>query len=113
MIVFCVNDGAVMDAWASDQEISKADGLITFMADPAATLTKALDILMDHPGPLSVGIIGRSKRTAMYLVDGEVKVFNVAEKDDDPAGDAFPESTCAAALSDAIAALSNPLKAEL
>lgn len=105
VIVFCVNDGAVMDAWAQDQEISKSNGLITFMADPAGDVTAALGVEMDHPGPRGVGLFGRSKRTAMYLVDGVVQIMRVAEKEDDPAGDAFPEVTCAPAMSEAIAAL--------
>lgn len=109
VIVYCVNDGAVMQAWGKDQGIEKSEGLITFMGDPSGALTEALDIQLDHPGPNSVGIIGRSKRTAMYLVDGVVKAFNVAEKDDDPAGDNFPESTCAPAM---LAAIS-PFKVEL
>jgi peroxiredoxin len=87
-----------MDAWGRDQGIAKTDGLITFMADPLGTLTAALDIQLTHPGPLGVGLQNRCKRTAMYLEDGVVKVFNIAEKSDDPAGDAFPESTCADAL---------------
>lgn len=110
VIVFCVNDGAVMDAWGRAQGIEEADGLITFMADPSGQVTKALDIAMTHPGPESVGIIGRSKRTAMYVEDGVVKVFNIAEKPDDPAGDAFPESTCAPAI---LAAISPFMKGEL
>lgn len=95
-----------MDAWARDQDIAKADGLITFMGDPAGELTQALDIQLDHPGPKSKGLHGRCKRTAMYLVDGVVTVFNVAEKSDDPAGDDFPEVTCVDALLEAISPLS-------
>lgn len=102
-----------MDAWATAQEINKADGLITFMGDPASVLTNALDIKLEHPGPQSVGLHHRCKRTAMYLVDGVVKVFNVAEKEDDPAGDAFPEVTCAPALADAISSVAPFSKSEL
>jgi len=105
VIVFCVNDGAVMQAWAKDQNISKAKGMITFMGDPAGELTKALGIELTHEGPKGVGIIGRSKRTAMYLEDGEIRVFNKAEKDGDPAGDCYPEETCAPAMLEAIKAL--------
>lgn len=95
VIIWCVNDGAVMSAWGKDQEISKADGFITFMGDPNAELTEKLGIELSHPGPASVGIIGRSKRTAMYVEDGVVKIFNIAEGPDDPAGDDKPDITLA------------------
>jgi peroxiredoxin len=39
VIVFCVNDAAVMVAWAADQGIDKK-GIITFMADTRGELTK-------------------------------------------------------------------------
>jgi peroxiredoxin len=109
VLVFCVNDGAVMDAWGRDQNIARANGLITFFADPKGELTTALDIQLTHPGPAGKGLHGRCKRTAMYLDDGVVKVFNIAEKSDDPAGDDFPEITCADALLDALI----PFKMEL
>lgn len=55
VIVFCVNDGAVMNAWAKDQEIPE-DGLITFMGDPTSSLVRALDIELTHPGPISTAV---------------------------------------------------------
>jgi len=103
--VFCVNDGAVMQAWASQQDIDEADGFITFMADPAGELTDMLNIKLDHPGPQAKGLHGRCKRTAIYLEDGVVRLFKVAEKTGDPAGDDFPEVTCATAMIDAIQGL--------
>lgn len=102
VIVFCVNDGAVMQAWAENQQIQKAGGLIRFMADPTGEVTRSLDLRLNHPGPASVGIIGRGKRAAMYVIDGEVKVVRVAEGPDDPAGDAVPDVTLAPALLEAI-----------
>jgi 2-Cys peroxiredoxin 5 len=105
VIVYCVNDGAVMKAWAKDQQIDKAKGLITFMGDPSGALTKALDIELTDAGPASVGIIGRSKRTATIIDDGEVVFHAAAEKDCDPAGDEFPEVTCAPALLEALKSL--------
>ncbi len=43
VIVYCVNDGAVMDAWAKDQGVDQSDaGLLTMMGDPSSALTKAL-----------------------------------------------------------------------
>lgn len=97
-----MNDGAVMTAWAADQKIEGS--MVSFMGDPAGELTKALDMEMTHPGPRSVGIIGRCKRFALYVVDGEVKVVQISESDDDPAGDDFPEDTLPDAMLEAIKA---------
>ena len=44
IIVYCVNDGAVMQAWAADQKISESSSIIKFMGDPYASLTEALDM---------------------------------------------------------------------
>jgi len=74
-----------MKAWGKDQKIEGTN--IRFMGDPAAELTKKLAMEMTHPGPASVGIIGRCKRHAMIVDDGEVKWFAISEDDDDPAGD--------------------------
>mmetsp|Transcript_18301 Transcript_18301/g.25799 ORF Transcript_18301/g.25799 Transcript_18301/m.25799 type:complete len:96 (+) Transcript_18301:408-695(+) len=90
-----------MTAWGADQGIEGS--MIKFMGDPAGEFTKALDIEMTHPGPASVGIIGRCKRHALYVEDGEIKFMAISEAEDDPAGDAFPESSCAPALLEAIA----------
>mmetsp|Transcript_23744 Transcript_23744/g.36523 ORF Transcript_23744/g.36523 Transcript_23744/m.36523 type:complete len:92 (+) Transcript_23744:373-648(+) len=91
-----------MQAWSTDQGVEGS--FITMMGDPAGEFAGALDMKMDHPGPPSVGIIGRSKRHAMYVVDGEVKYVAVSEDEDDPAGDADPSATLAPALLDAVKA---------
>lgn len=96
MLVYCVNDPAVMQAWAEDQGI--AGSFVNMMGDPAAELTKALDVEMTHPGPPSVGIIGRCKRFAMHVVDGEVKYVAISEGPDDPAGDDDPSASLAPAM---------------
>ena len=70
--------------------------MVTFVADPAATLTKALDMEMTHEGPPSVGIIGRCKRFAIHVDDEEIKTVVVSEGPDDPAGDSDPSATLAA-----------------
>mmetsp|Transcript_12551 Transcript_12551/g.20887 ORF Transcript_12551/g.20887 Transcript_12551/m.20887 type:complete len:102 (-) Transcript_12551:417-722(-) len=101
--MYCVNDGAVMKAWGKDQKIEGTN--IRFMGDPAAELTKKLDMEMTHPGPASVGIIGRCKRHAIIVDDGEVKWFAISEDDDDPAGDDDPEDTCAPAVLEALKGL--------
>jgi len=93
-----------MSAWAVDQGVEE-DSLVKLMGDPHAALTKALDLEMTHPGPSSVGIVGRCKRFALYVVDGIVKIVRVAEAEDDPAGDDYPDVTLADAMVDAIKAL--------
>jgi len=96
-------DGAVMKAWGKDQKIDGTN--IRFMGDPAAELTKKLDMEMNHPGPASDGIIGRCKRHALIVDDGQVKWFAISEDDDDPAGDEDPEDTCAPAILEALKSL--------
>jgi len=102
VIVYCVNDGAVMQAWGKDQKVGLS--MLQLMGDPAGELTKALDMELTHPGPNSIGIIGRCKRFAMYAVNGEIKAINVSEAEDDPAGDDNPDDTLAEAMLKAIEA---------
>ena len=90
-----------MQAWAADQKIEGS--IVTFMADPAAELTKALDMEMTHPGPPSVGIIGRCKRFAIHAVDGDIKTVKISEAEGDPAGDDDPSATLAEGMLSAIA----------
>lgn len=93
MLVFCVNDGAVMDGWAKDQ--GTAGSMLTLLGDPGSDLTKALGLVLEHPGPMSVLGYPRCKRFSMLIDNGVIKTINVAEKPDDPAGDNFPEVSCA------------------
>jgi len=88
VIVYCVNDGAVMTAWAADQGIE--DSIITFLGDPRSELTEALGLVLDHPGPMSVLGNKRCKRFSMFIDDGIIKTINVAAAEDDPAGDDNP-----------------------
>jgi len=104
VIVYCVNDGAVMDAWAKDQGVDKSD-LVTFMADPSGELTRKLDLVLDHPGPVKVLGGPRCKRFALYVEDNVVKVMKVSEGPDDPAGDAYPDESCAPSMIESIKAL--------
>lgn len=112
VIIYCVNDGAVMNAWSDDQDIEEHD-LVTFMGDPYSELTIALDMELTHAGPKSVGLINRSKRFALYVEDGIVKIVRVAEGPDDPAGDDFPEVTLADAMLAAIKSLNDGKSDEL
>ena len=101
VIIFCVNDGAVMNAWAADQKVDQsAKGLLTMMGDPTSTLTGALGMELTHPGPQGKGLVSRSKRFALYAENGVVKSLQVSEGpgpmgEEDPAGDDFPEASCA------------------
>jgi len=107
VIIYCVNDGAVMAAWAKDQGIDGS--IIKFFADPQGKLTESLGMVINHPGP--TGKLGspRSKRFAMYLDDGVIKVHHVSEAPNDPAGDDHPESSCADAMMTAIDGLKKEL----
>lgn len=94
VLVYCVNDSAVMTAWSDDQDADDTD-FINLVGDPTGALTKALDMEMTHPGPIGVGIIGRCKRHAMYVEDGIVKHLAISEAEGDPAGDDDPSISCA------------------
>merc|ERR1712060_212342 len=94
--VFCVNDGAVMTGWKKDQGLAGSE-LIEFVADTQAELTEALGMVLTTPGMGPCDVLGahtkRCKRSSMYVVDGVIKVIQVAEAEDDPAGDARPDVT--------------------
>jgi len=87
--IYAVNDGAVMSAWEKDQ--GTAGSLIDLYGDPRSEVTKALEVVLDHPGPM--GVLGnpRCKRFSMLVVDCKVKTINIAAAEDDPAGDDRPE----------------------
>lgn len=88
MLVYCVNDGAVMSGWAKDQGVEGS--IITFLGDTRKELTDALGLVLDHPGPMSVLGTPRCKRFSMFIKDGVIKTINVAAADGDPAGDSNP-----------------------
>mmetsp|Transcript_64490 Transcript_64490/g.140451 ORF Transcript_64490/g.140451 Transcript_64490/m.140451 type:complete len:93 (-) Transcript_64490:117-395(-) len=81
-----------MQAWAEAQKIEGSN--ITFLADTKGELTNALGLSLTHPGPTSVLGAGRCKRHAMFVDDGVIKVLQVCEKEDDPAGDDDPSASC-------------------
>lgn len=89
MIIYAVNDGAVMGAWSTDQGV--AGSCITFLADPTSVFTKSLDLVLDDPGVMSVLGNPRCKRFSLLVDDGIVKKVNVAEGEGDPAGDNKPD----------------------
>lgn len=96
VIFYCVNDAAVMGVWMSKLELG---GTMTQMfGDPSGEFTRACGMEMTDPSLESIGLIGRSKRFAMHVVNNIVKYVAVSESDDDPAGINFPEATCAPAM---------------
>lgn len=100
VVIYSVNDGAVMNAWAIDQKIQGS--ILLFLGDPNGELTKALGMELNHPGPVNSGLVGRCKRFAMYVENSVIKYVAVSESDDDPAGDADPSATCWDAMLNAI-----------
>mmetsp|Transcript_78826 Transcript_78826/g.220947 ORF Transcript_78826/g.220947 Transcript_78826/m.220947 type:complete len:97 (+) Transcript_78826:380-670(+) len=78
-----------MAGWAKDQ--GTEGSLITLYGDPRSEVTKALDVILDHPGPMSVLGNPRCKRFSMLVNNCRVQTLNVAAADDDPAGDERPE----------------------
>ena len=98
--MYCVNDGAVMEAWAADQKVGGS--MITFLADTRGELTRELVVVLDHPRPMEVLGGKRSKRFAIYADDGVIKHFAVSEGPDDPAGDSDPSASCVDAMLEAI-----------
>merc|ERR1712190_203487 len=89
VIVYAVNDGAVMSAWEKDQ--GTAGSLIQLMGDPTSVFTKALNLVLDDSGVM--GVLGnpRCKRFSLLVKDCVVKSVNVAAASGDPAGDNAPE----------------------
>ena len=85
--VFCVNDGAVMTAWKKDQGLAGSE-MIEFLADTDAALTEALGLVLTGDGkPYGAkegpnNALGfhtkRCKRSAMYCVDGVLKVMQLS-----------------------------------
>lgn len=93
VMLYCVNDAAVMKAWKKDQNCADDDAcLIQFYGDPSGAFTKAADVEMTHPGPQSKGLFGRCKRFILLADHGKIVYKVIAEDVDfDPAGDDFPE----------------------
>jgi len=71
IICVSVNDPFVMKAWG---EATGADAAgLTMLADPESAFTTAIGMNFDAP---PVGLMARSKRYAMLVEDGVVKVLN-------------------------------------
>ncbi|MBL8805787.1 MAG: peroxiredoxin [Rhodospirillales bacterium] len=66
-----VNDAFVMDAWGKSQNVGEK---VLMLADGNAEFAKAMGIEMDGT---AYGMGLRMKRFSMYVVDGNVKTFNL------------------------------------
>ena len=71
IVCISVNDAFVMDAWGKAQNVGDK---VMMLADGNADFAKAMGIEMDGTG-FGMGL--RMKRFSMYVVDGEVKTFNL------------------------------------
>ncbi|PWE32645.1 peroxiredoxin [Maritimibacter sp. 55A14] len=71
VICISVNDPFVMKAWAEATGAENAG--ITMLADAEAAFTHAIGMAFDAP---PAGLLSRSKRYAMLVEDGEVKILN-------------------------------------
>lgn len=94
-----------MTAWAKDQKVT--DSIIKFVADPRAEATKGLGLAILEP-PTKFGYYPRSKRFAMLLVDGVVKILHVCETKDDATGDSVPEMSFATQMLADLEAMTPP-----
>ena len=74
IICLSVNDPFVMKAWGDSTGGTTAG--ITFLGDADSSFTKAIGLEFSVP---AIGLFDRSKRYALYAVDGEVKVLHAEE----------------------------------
>ena len=74
VICVSVNDPFVMGAWGESTGAAAAG--ITMLGDPESKFTRAMGMDFDAP---PAGLIGRSKRYAMIVEDGVVRVLNEEE----------------------------------
>lgn len=74
IICIAVNDPFVMKSWGETTGATKAG--LTMLADPQGAYTKSIGMDFDAP---PVGLFGRSKRYAMLVENGEVKVLHAEE----------------------------------
>ena len=74
VICLSVNDPFVMKAWGEATGATAAG--ITMLSDAASEFTNAIGMNFDAP---PAGLVARSKRYAMLVEDGVVKVFHPEE----------------------------------
>ena len=71
VVCVSVNDAFVMKTWGEATGATEAG--ITMLSDGAGDLTGKLGLSFDAP---AIGLMGRSKRYAMMVEDGVVKVYH-------------------------------------
>jgi cytochrome c peroxidase len=71
VICISVNDVHVMRMWGETTGATEAG--ITLLADTDSSFSRAIDMVFDAP---PTGMIGRSKRYALFAEDGVVKIWN-------------------------------------
>lgn len=91
--MLCINDAAVMTAWAKEQKVA-TNSIIKFIADPRGEATQGMGLAISTP-PEKFGYYPRTKRFAMLLVKGVVKILHVCETATDATGDSVPEMSFA------------------
>lgn len=106
VVIYSVNDGAVMKAWARQQrekanDTRVKDSIITFMGDPSGEFTRACGMELTG-APEELGLYGRCKRFAMFVDQNIVRYVAVSESTEDPAGDNDPSATCYEAMMEAV-----------
>jgi peroxiredoxin len=74
IICLSVNDPFVMEAWGKSTGAIAAG--ICMLGDATAGFTKAVGMAFSNPAR---GLVDRSKRYAIYVVDGVVEVFHAEE----------------------------------
>ena len=74
IICVSVNDPFVMKAWG--EATGAAEAGITMLADPQSAFTRAIGMDFDAP---PAGLLGRSRRYAMLVEDGTVRVLHVEQ----------------------------------
>lgn len=74
IICISVNDPFVMKAWGEATGATAAG--LSMLADAQGAFTKAIGMAFDAP---PAGLLGRSKRYAMLVEDGIVKVLHVEQ----------------------------------
>ena len=77
VIVYSVNDGAVMRAWSIQQQTNQS--LVTMFADTRREFTEALGLVLDDPGPVYALGGKRCKRFAAVVENCVIKYLGVSE----------------------------------
>jgi len=105
VVVFSVNDGVVMTAWAREQGI--AGTIVRFMADLEGLLTRSLGLVLEDEETRRKYGRGRCKRCSLIVQEGIVRRINIASYSDDPLGERHPQMACVEKVLSDLEALSD------